>query len=170
MVDLGYTVSENAKELLNVFRRFCAIYGTPNLIRSDNGSAFLKADKTLRLDVEDVQDWEQFDNEWIFKVGDHMQKTSIVWKFQPPITPHFGVAHESLVKIENGCLAQTFTHCLNLCHEPSDRMLQIFLAEAAWFMNSRLLFSPSHDLDDHPRITPNELLGRNTNGFQLIEQ
>jgi len=42
-VHLDYTVSESAKEFLNVFRRFCAIYGTPGSVRSLNGSAFLKA-------------------------------------------------------------------------------------------------------------------------------
>ena len=147
-------MSESAKEFLNVFRRFCAIYGTPTLIRSDNGSAFLKADKTLRLDVEDVPDWEPFDNEWIVEVGDHMQKTGIVWKFQPHFTPHFEGAHESLVKIAKGCLAQTFTHCFTLCQEPSDRMLQIFLAEPAWLMNSRPLFTPSNDPEIPLRLHP----------------
>ena len=169
-VHLDYTVSESAAEFLNVFRRFCAIYGTPTLVRSDNGSAFLKADKTLRLSGEDVPDWEPFDNEWVVEVGNHMQKEGIEWRFQPPFTPHFGGAHESLVKVAKSCLAQTFSHCPTSCQDPSDRMLQTFLAEAAWLMNSRPLFSPSNDPEDPPPVTPNDLLGRKTNGFQLIEQ
>ena len=169
-VHLDYVVSESAAEFLNVFRRFCAIYGTPTLVRSDNGSAFLKADKILRLSDDDVPDWEPFDNEWVVEVGNHMQREGIEWRFQPPFTPHFGGAHESLVKVAKRSLAQTFSHCLTLCEDPSDRMLQTFLYEAAWLMNSRPLFSPSNDPDDPLPVTPNDLLGRKTNGFQLIEQ
>jgi hypothetical protein len=140
------------------------------LIRSDNGSAFLKADKTLRLSCEDLPDWEPFDNEWVVEVGDHMRREGIGWKFQPHSTSHFGCANESLVKIAKGCLPETFTHCLSLCHEPSDRMLQTFLAETAWLMNSRPLFTTSSDPDDPPPVTSNDFFGRKTDGFQLIEQ
>ena len=86
--------------------------------------------------MEEAPDWEPFDNEWVIAVNDHMQKEGIEKRFQPPFTLHFGGAHESLVKVAKGCLAQTFTHCLTLCQEPSDRMLQTFLAwygMASWF-------------------------------------
>ena len=77
-------------DFLLSLRKFIALYRQPTVIHSDNGTNFVGAERELREAVEALH-----------ASGDipaFMEKAGIEWNFQPPRTPHFGGAHESLVK------------------------------------------------------------------------
>lgn len=73
------------KDFLLAFERFCARYGLPRLIRSDNGATFRKASQVLK---------------------------GIVWKFNPPSAPWWGGFFEIFVKLLKVPLRKTLGNAL----------------------------------------------------------
>lgn len=87
-LDLSPTL--NSTDFLLILRRFIGIYGRPKRMHSDNGTNFVGAERLLRESVL------QLHEDSALKL--FLQGHQIEWTFQPARTPHFGVAHESLVK------------------------------------------------------------------------
>ena len=81
----------DTESFLNAFTRFCSRRGVPSEVTSDNGTNFVGAanelsDLVRKLDPDGIQ-----------------QKTThmfhkVKWHFNPPGAPHFGRAHEAMVK------------------------------------------------------------------------
>ena len=55
--------SLSTHDFLIVFRRFQAVYGTPEIIYSDNGTNFVKREKELRTEVEQLNNQLPFDQQ-----------------------------------------------------------------------------------------------------------
>ena len=62
--------------------------GRPAHIWSDNGTNFIGADQELR---KELVKWNQE------RITDELSKDRIQWHFNPPASPHFGVAWERMV-------------------------------------------------------------------------
>lgn len=87
-IDIADSLSTD--DFLLTLRRFMGMYGWPCTMFSDNGTNFVGADNELTKDIKTLQGSEQ--------VLQFAQHHGFKWVFQPPASPHFGGAHESLVK------------------------------------------------------------------------
>lgn len=89
-VYLDLATSMSTDDFLLTFRHLSSFYGNPTDVFSDNGTNFVDAERELREAVEalhaDPTTEERF------------KKVGVRWHFQTALTPHFGGAHESLVK------------------------------------------------------------------------
>lgn len=84
-LDLAHSLS--ADDFLLVFRRHIGLYGKPVVVHSDNGTAFVGAERELREAVQQLNQMETLAN--------FCTTQAIEWRFQPACTPHFGGAHEA---------------------------------------------------------------------------
>ena len=83
-VNLQLVSSMSAEDVILAFRRFVSRYGTPLLVRSDNGSAFVASSKVL----------------------------SIEWRFNPPLSPWHGGFYERLVGVVKAPLKRVLKRSL----------------------------------------------------------
>ena len=74
---------------LNALSRMASRRGIPEVMLSDNGGNFVKADKELKDLVN------QLDQE---KIKQTIANKGVQWSFNPPGAPHFGGVHEIMVK------------------------------------------------------------------------
>ena len=74
---------------LNTFSRLASRRGIPEVMFSDNGGNFVKADKELKDLVN------QLDQE---KINQTTAKKEFQWSFNPPVVPQFGGVHEIMAK------------------------------------------------------------------------
>ena len=149
-IDLAQSLS--TPDFLNILRRFISIYGLPNTICSDNGTNFVGAEKELTKIMETLRNDPEIET-WA-------TRKTITWKFQPPSAPHFGGAHESLVKSTKKALYRTLEQEKKSLRYPSEDMLRTLLFEVAGLLNSRPLTYVSSDPKDLRAITPNDFLNR----------
>ncbi|XP_045028164.1 uncharacterized protein LOC123471199 [Daphnia magna] len=134
-VDLVNSLSSD--DFLLSLRRFIGLYGKPRVMHSDNGTNFVGAENELKEEAEKLYADE--------KVAEFLNLKRIDWRFQPPRTPHFGGAHESLSK--------------KLRH-PAEDTLRTLLYEVAGLLNGRPLTAASTDPNDFRPLTPNDFLNR----------
>ena len=81
--------SLTSDSFLNAFRRFLARRGQPRLLRSDNGTNFIGARRSLQDSLnERIRDSKE-------KIS---QAADIQWDFNPPSAPHFGGAWERMIQ------------------------------------------------------------------------
>ena len=151
-VYLDLAVSLSSEDFLNVLRRFIATYGTPETIHSDNGTNFVGAEKELVLQLKEMENKGEL-QDWTKNKG-------IRWKFQPPSAPHFGGAHESLVRSTKLALYRALDIEKKGLRLPTEEMLRTLLFEVAGLLNSRPLTYSSSDPEDLRPLTPNDLLNR----------
>ncbi|XP_049866576.1 uncharacterized protein LOC126367197 [Pectinophora gossypiella] len=128
--------SLSADSAIMSLRRFIARRGQPDTIFSDNGTAFVGANRILR----------EFFNE---NVRDFVATKAIRWKFIPPAAPTFGGAWERMVKTVKVALGATLKE-----RSPKEETLATLLAEAEAIANSRPLTHVSVEPDDPTTITP----------------
>ena len=93
-VHLEISPTLTARDFLLAFRRFCAIYGTPAAVLSDNGRNFVGAEACIaKLIVKEEE------------IQNHMRKLQIKWKFQTPCPPWKGGHFERLIAVVKSALA-----------------------------------------------------------------
>ena len=129
--------SLSTDDFLLVFRRIIGLYSKPVTVHSDNGTNFVGAENELNALVKEMPDHEDFKK---FK-----EKRCIDWRFQPPRAPHFGGAHESLVRSTKKALYRALDLEKAGLRYPSDEMLRTLLAEIGGLLNSRPLTYASTD-------------------------
>jgi hypothetical protein len=151
-VHLELAESLSAEDFLLVFRRFIGLYGKPASVHSDNGTNFVGAEREL--------------NELILVLNDDPKLVKfrteklIDWHFQPPRAPHFGGAHESLVRSTKRALYRALDLEKAGLRYPTDEMMRTLLSEIAGFLNARPLTYASSDPEDFRPLTPNDFLNR----------
>ena len=74
---------------LNAFYRMASRRGLPEGIFSDNGTNFKGADAELKSLVRELDE---------NKMNQSIANKGVVWHFNPPLVPHFGGAHETMIK------------------------------------------------------------------------
>ena len=129
-----------------------ATYGTPETIHSDNGTNFVGAEKELVSQLREIENNGEL-QDWTKKKG-------IRWKFQPPSAPHFGGAHDSLVRSTKLALYRALDIEKKGLRLPNEEMLRTLLFEVAGLLNSRPLTNNSSDPEDLRPLTTNDLLNR----------
>ena len=129
---------------LNALRWFTACRGQVKIIRSDNGTNILGAQRELR---QAIRGWN------LSHIESHLLQKEIDWRFNAPGASHHGGFWERLI-----CSIRKVI--LGLPHEQAliDDGLMTLLAEVESILNGRPLTRCSTDPRDLDSLTPNHLL------------
>ncbi|HBI39500.1 MAG TPA: hypothetical protein DDY16_00930 [Tenacibaculum sp.] len=104
------------------------------------------------------------------KKNERTSRKSMTWKFQPPNAPHFGGAHESLVRSTKPALYRALELQKKVLRLPSEDMLRAVLFEEAGLLNSRPSTYVSSDPQDLRPLIPNDLLNRPPIGHKPVSK
>lgn len=129
---------------LNALQRFMARRGQPEVIRSDNGTNFVGAERELR---EGIQSWNQQ------KIQEHLLQKGIDWKFNPPSASHMGGSWERQIRTVRKVLGALLKQ-----QALSDEGLTTLMCLVEAIINGRPLTVVSDDASDPEPLTPNHLL------------
>ena len=129
---------------LNAFFRFTSRRGVPKEVISDRGSNFVGAVGELKKLVS------QLDRQQLQSKAAELRVT---WRFNPPSAPHFGGAHEVMVKA-----AKKAIYAIVSDRDVTDEELITVFAGAESLLNSRPLTYQSSDPRDDVPLTPNHFL------------
>ena len=151
-VYLDIVPSLSSGDFLLALRRFIGIYGKPKRIHSDNGTNFVGGERELREEAEKLYGEEE--------LASFFKEKSIEWTFQPPRAPHFGGAHESLVKSTKRALYRALDEEKGKFRHPTEDLLKTLLFEVAGLLNTRPLTYTSSDPTDFRPLTPNDFMNR----------
>lgn len=151
-VYLDIARSLSTEDFLLVLRRFVSLYGKPESVYSDNGRNFVGAARELRRTVQALNGDDSLKKytacEWIR------------WKFQPANAPHFGGAHESLVKSTKRALCRMLPSSTFDSPRVTEEVFRTLLFEVSGLLNSRPITYASSDPKDYRPLTPNDLMNR----------
>ena len=125
-------------------RRFIARRGHVKILRSDNGSNFIGAEKKLKHALTCIDQ---------NKVAQTLSKQHIQWKFNPPVSPWMGGVWEALVKTVKRALRTITRERLF-----TEDALTTFLCEVESIVNQRPLTPSSNSIDDFEALTPYHFL------------
>ncbi|XP_072171548.1 uncharacterized protein [Diadema setosum] len=136
--------SLDTDSFLNALQRFISRRGRPEIIRSDNGTNFIGAEREPR---EGLKRWNQG------KIHDHLLQQGINWRFNPPTASHMGGAWERQIRTTRKVLnAVVKQQTLN------DEGLVTLMCLVESIVNGRPLTVTSDDVHDAEPLTPNHLL------------
>ena len=143
-VHIEMAASLDTPSFINVLRRFVARRGQVKLMRSDNGTNLVGAQRELR---QAIQEWNQA------QVEAFLLQKEVTWCFNAPSASHHGGAWERLIRSTRRIL-------LGLTKEQvlDDDGLSTLLAEVESVLNGRPLTKSSSDPQDLTCLTPNHLL------------
>ena len=129
---------------LNCLYRFMARRGEPHLLRSDNGSNFVGAERELQWEIEA---WNKE------RIQEAMSQRAIRWLFNPPAASHMGGVWERQIRSVRRILSTIMTEQV-----PTSEMLTTLLVIVEGIINNRPLTPASDDSNDLEPLTPNHLL------------
>jgi hypothetical protein len=137
-----------AETFIAALKRFFARRGRSKVLWSDNAPTFVGA----KNELEELH--EMFKNEAeVGKIRSFCAENGTVWRFIPPVSPHFGGKWESNVKIFKHYLKRTLRrHILNW------EELLTMITQIEGFMNTRPLTPMSSDPNDLQVLTPAHFL------------
>ena len=129
---------------LNALYRMTSRRGLMEEMYSDNGTNFRAADKELKSLIS------QLDQE---KIKESIANKGIDWHFNPPLAPHFGGIHESMIKSAKRAISAILGNA-----DITDEELMTAIIGAEGLINSRPLTYQSTDPADDVPLTPNHFL------------
>ena len=88
-VHLEMAYSPDTDSFLNAFYRMTSRRGLPQEVMSDNGTNFVGANTELKELISKLDK---------SKIGKSAANNRIKWHFNPPLGPHFGGVHETMIK------------------------------------------------------------------------
>ena len=141
-LEMAYGLDTDA--FLNAFYRMTSRRGLPVEMLSDNGSNFVGAERELRELLEAL------DKEKIKQSG---ADRGIKWTFNPPLAPHFGGVHESMIKSAKRAIKAVLGNA-----NVTDEELMTAFVGAEGLINSRPLTFQSANPEDQVPLTPNHFL------------
>ena len=131
--------SLDTDSFIQALRRFIARRGQVQVIRSDNGTNFVGAEKELRAAI---RGWNQ---EQIHNV---LLQKNIEWQFNPPAASHHGGVWERCIRSVRKVLSAILKQ-----QTLSDESIQTLLCEVEYIINSRPLTTVSDDPKDLEPMT-----------------
>ena len=145
-IHIEVATSLETDSFINALRRFIARRGNVQVIRSDNGTNFVGAERELKKELKVWND---------SVVSEFMLQKSIEWKFHPPTASHFGGVWEREIRSIRKVLSSVMNEQRVRL---SDDSLNTLLCEVESILNNRPLTAVSDDLNDLEALTPNHLL------------
>ena len=139
--------SMSAESFLMAFARFSARRCTPKVVKSDNGTNFIKASKLLETSIN-TNDLSKAAPE-------------VKWDFNTPLTPHQGGIWERAIGVLKRSLKTIVPKIRSDDLRPhlTEEELNTVMTVAEGLMNSRPLCVVSTDAEDVSPITPGHFLG-----------
>lgn len=145
-IHLEVVGSLTADSAIMALRRLIARRGCPIKILSDNGTAFVGANRLLK------EAWDAMEHAL---VREFTAANNIEWQFIPPAAPSMGGAWERLVRSVKRCLSVVLRE-----KAPKEEVLVTLMAEIENVINSRPLTHVPVAHEDEPALTPNHFLLR----------
>ena len=140
---------------LNAFNRMINRRGLPLEMISDNGTNFVKANKELKELINQMNK---------DKIVRSTSTRGVTWHFNPPLGPHFGGVHETLIKAAKKAISAV-VHKADITDE---ELLTVFTGVEA-LLNSRPLTYQTSDVHDDVPLTPNHFLHGQAGGQYAVE-
>ena len=141
-LEIAYGLSTDS--FLNAFYRMASRRGLPDEVYSDNGTNFIGADRELQALLAQVEG---------HKIKESVANKGAKWHSNPPLVPHFGGAHESMVKSAKKAIKAILGQA-----DINDEELMTAIVGAEGLINSRpLTYQSANHADDVP-LTPNHFL------------
>lgn len=141
-IEVAHSLDTDA--CINALRRFISRRGQVSVIRSDNGTNFIGAERELREAIQNLND---------SKIKEEMLKGGIEWNFNPPGASHQGGIWERQIRTVRKVLGALLKQQVL-----DDDGLHTLLCEVESIINSRPLTKLSEDPNDLEPLTPNHLL------------
>ena len=141
----------SSSSFINAWRRFIALRGPVQQVRSDRGTNFIGATQDLSMIAQFVENQD---------VKNFLDENRITWLFNPPHASHFGGAWERLIGVSRRVLDSLLLE--NRFKDLTHEMLTTFLAEVTAIVNNRPLTSVSYDSESPVVLTPSLLLTQKT--------
>ncbi len=129
---------------INAIRRFVCRRGQVTVIRSDNGTNFMGAEREMREAIKCL------DNDKIERV---LQPKGIKWIFNSPAASHQGGIWEIQIRTVRRILSSLLKE-----QAVNDDCFQTIMCKVESIINGRPLTSVSDDVNDIEPLTPNHLL------------
>ncbi|PIK58104.1 hypothetical protein BSL78_04960 [Apostichopus japonicus] len=151
-VHLEMAFGLDTDSFINCLYRFTSRRGIPSEIRSDNGTNFVGArNEFIKL----------FDTIDKAKVERDTSKKGINWKWvlNPPLAPHFGGIHESMIKSAKRAIYAILENA-----DITDEELFSAIVGAEGLINSRPITYQSANTKDDVPLTPNHFLHGQSGG------
>lgn len=133
-VHIEVASSLDTDSCLNAIRRFVARRGQVKVLRSDNGTNFVAAERELRQSIG------KWNNQ---KIQDHLSQQGIKWVFNPPTGSHHGGAWARLIRSIRKIINATIREQVL-----DEECLQTVFCEAEAILNSHPITAASSDLND----------------------
>ena len=143
-VHLEMAFGLDTDSFLNAFYRMVNRRGLPREMVSDNGTNFVGANTELK-ELADKLDKD--------KIKSSTANKGVIWYFNPPLAPHFGGIHETMIKA-----AKKATYAILKNADVNDEELMTAFTGAEALINSRPLTYQSANPNDDVPITPNHFL------------
>ncbi|XP_074653605.1 uncharacterized protein LOC141907761 [Tubulanus polymorphus] len=141
-LELAFGLDTDA--FLNAFYRMVNRRGLPIEMNSDNGTNFVGANNELKELVKLLD-------------KENMRRTTanqgVKWYFNPPLAPHFGGVHETMIKSAKRAIYAILGNA-----DVNDEELLSAFTGAEALINSRPLTYQSANPDDDVPLTPNHFL------------
>ncbi|XP_071171091.1 uncharacterized protein [Mytilus edulis] len=102
-VHLEVADSLDTSSCINAIRRFIARRGVPKIIRSDNGTNLVGAQRELK---DEIVKWN------LNQIDNFMLQKGIDWKFNPPVASNFGGVWERLIRFSVFFVFQLILSCV----------------------------------------------------------
>ena len=143
-IHLELTLSLSTDAFINALQRFMCRRGSPNIIRSDNGTNFVGAQRELKAAL----------TEWNKKtIHQHLLQQNVQWVFNPPAASHMGGVWERQIRT----VRMTLLGVSNQQTLDFDKLSTLF-CQVENIVNGRPLTKRSDNPDDPLPLTPNDLL------------
>lgn len=136
--------SLDTSSCINALRRFLSRRGQVSVLRSDNGTNFVGAERELK---ESLKDLDQP------KIQESMLRRGVKWIFNTPAASHHGGVWERQIRTVRKVLSSLLKQQLL-----DDEGLQTLLCEVESIINDRPITTTSNDPNDLEALTPNHLL------------
>lgn len=143
-IHLEVASSLDTDSFISALRRFIARRGQVKLLRSDNGTNFVGAEREIK---RAIQEWNTS------QIENALHQRGIQWLFNPPTGSHHGGVWERMIRSVRKILNATLRQ-----QKLDEEGLHTLLCEAEAIINSRPITKASSDPDDLEALTPNHLL------------